>query len=155
VRRVASRAFSLFELAIVTAIIAIFAAIAIPRFGSSIALRQVEGAALRIAADLELARRHAMTASINQEVRFVGGQNSGYTLVGLTHPDNSGEEYVVSQAGDLNNVEAVSIDFGGDLVVIFDMYGKPDSGGTVEIRAGDHYRTVTLDAETGRPSVSE
>ncbi len=154
-RCVASRAFSLIELASVVVIIAIISAVAIPRFGNSIALRRVEGAALRIAADLELARQHAMTASTDQEVRFLGGKNPGYTLVGLTHPDHPDQEYAVSQADDLNEAEGVSIDFGGDLVLIFDMYGKPDSGGTVEIRVGDHYRTITLDAETGRASISE
>jgi type II secretory pathway pseudopilin PulG len=154
-QRVALRAFTLFEMVTVATIIVIISAMAIPRFGNSIALRRVEGAAQRIAADLELAQRHAMTASTSQEVRFVAGNSPAYRLVGLSHPDHPDQEYAVSQADDLNGAEGVAIDFGGDLVVNFDMYGKPDSGGTVEIRVGNKFRTITLDAETGLPSISE
>ncbi len=150
-----ARAFSLVELLAVVAIIAILSAMAIPRFGNSIALRSVEGAARRIAADLELARQHAMTASTTQEVRFLEGGEPVYQLVGLPHPDHPDERYVVSLPDDLNKAEPVSAKFGDDTVVVFDMYGVPDSGGTVVIHVGDHYRTITLDADTGQTSISE
>ena len=96
-RNVASPAFSLIELVMVVAIMAIISAVAIPRLGDS----------------------------------------------------------AVSQADDLNHAEGAWVNFGEDLVLIFDMYGKPESGGTVEIRVGDHYRTITRDTERVRASVSE
>jgi prepilin-type N-terminal cleavage/methylation domain-containing protein len=153
-QRVASRGFSLSEFVAVITIIAIISALVVPRFANSVALRRVDGAARRIAADLELARKHAMTASVSQQVQFVGGSDPGYTVTGYADMDRSAQEYVVTQALDLHGVEAVSVDFGGDLVIIFDMYGKPDSDGSVVIQAGSHSRTITLDAETGRASIS-
>ena len=44
----------------------------------------------------------------------------------------------------------VSADFGGDADIIFDVFGVPDSGGSVVIQVGNHVRTVTVDAVTGR-----
>jgi type II secretory pathway pseudopilin PulG len=146
--------FSLAELVIAFVIVLTFAGIAIPRFGNSIALQRVEAAARRISNDLVYARQHAMTTSTNQEVRFAAANDPGYTLVGMQHLDRSADEYAVSAARDLDGAEGLSIDFGGDLSVIFDIYGKPDSGGTVQIRVGIHDRTITLDAETGRASIS-
>jgi prepilin-type N-terminal cleavage/methylation domain-containing protein len=151
---VALRGVSLSELVAVLTIIAIIAALAAPRFGNSIALHRVEAAARRIAADLELARSHAIYASVSQQVQFVGGSNPGYTVTGYTDLDHSAQEYVVAKDGDLHGVEAVSVDFGGDLVVIFDMYGLPDSAGTVVIQVGSQSRTITLDADSGEATIS-
>ena len=146
--------FSLVELIIVLTIIVTLSAIAIPRFGNSIALRRVEAAARRISTDLEYARQHAIATSTPQEVRFLASNDPGYTLVGVQHLDRSAAEYAVAAARDLDGAEGVSIDFGGDLSVVFDIYGKPDSGGTVQIRVGNYARTITLDAETGRTAIS-
>ncbi|MFH0980184.1 MAG: prepilin-type N-terminal cleavage/methylation domain-containing protein [Planctomycetota bacterium] len=153
--RLVTRAFSLVELALVIAIIAILSAVAIPRFANSITLQSVDGAARRIAADFELARGHAMTASVSQTVRLHGGSDPGYTLVSLQHPDHPLQPYTVSLAKDCNGAERVSYDFGGDLELVYDMYGVPDSAGQFLIRVGAHYRTITVDVQTGRASVSE
>ena len=42
---------------------------------------------------------------------------------------------------------------GGDAVVIFDGYGMPDSGGSVDITAGGVTKTIQLDPDTGRAVV--
>jgi type II secretory pathway pseudopilin PulG len=139
----------------VIAIIGILSAMAIPRFGNSIMLRSVDGAARRIAADFELARRHAMTASVAQTVRLQNGTDPGYTLVGLQHLDHPTQPYLVSFAQDCHGVALVSYNVGGDLELVFDMYGVPDSAGQLVIRAGSHQRTISIDAQTGRASVSE
>ncbi len=46
----------------------------------------------------------------------------------------------------------VSADFGGDLDIIFDVFGVPDSGGSVVISVGNRVRNVTVQAVTGRAS---
>jgi prepilin-type N-terminal cleavage/methylation domain-containing protein len=144
--------FSIIELLIVAAIISVLAALAAPRYGNSVARYRADGAARRIEADFELARNHAMTTSATVEVRFTGGANASYALVGLTHPDSAASPYVVSLTGDLYGAALISADFDGDSSVFFDMYGRPDSGGSVVISVAGYARTIVVDAETGEAS---
>ena len=152
--RPAVQAFSLIELITVVVIIAMLASIAIPRFGDSIARQRADAAAQRIAADLKLARRIAVTTSMSQTVSFDTTELS-YRLVGLPHLDHADQEYKVNLFEEPYSATGFSTDFGDDSEVVFDMYGMPDSGGSVQVQMGEHYRTVTLDAVTGRPSISE
>lgn len=147
--------FTLVELITVVAIIAILAAMAIPRFGDSVARQRADAAARRIAADLELARKHAIHASVSQTVRFNPKPENDYILQDMQDLDHPDQDYRVDLSAEPYTATLVSADFAGSTQVIFDIYGKPDSGGTVRIEVGKHYRTVTLDAETGRTSISE
>lgn len=147
-------AFSLLELVLVVAIVAIMAAMAIPRVGSSIAIQNANGAARRISADFELARRRAVTTSLPQTVRIVDTGDKGYALIGMNHPDHPSQPYVVSLSRDCFGVGLVSYDLGGDLDLTFDMYGIPDSAGQVVIAAGTVQRVISIDADTGRVSIS-
>jgi hypothetical protein len=52
-------------------------------------------------------------------------------------------------------VRLVSYDFGGDLELVFDIYGVPDSAAKLSIRAGPHECGITIDAQTGSVSVIE
>jgi type II secretory pathway pseudopilin PulG len=146
--------FTLVELITVVAIIAMLAAMAIPRFGDSVARQRADAAARRIAADLELARKHAIHASVSQTVTFYP-DSSSYVLPGVQHLDHPDGAYKVDLTAEPYAATLVSADFAGSAKVTFGMYGKPDSGGTVRIGVGEHYRTVTLDAESGRTSISE
>jgi prepilin-type N-terminal cleavage/methylation domain-containing protein len=148
-------AFSLIEVLVVLAIIGFLAGIAVPRVSNSIDSHGVDRAARRVAADLEFARQHAMSTSSTQTVRFLKGDDPGYWLVGLSHPDHSQLEYIVSFASDCHGAELDSVDFSGDLQFTFDMYGVPNTGGSVIIHVGRHYRTISVEAEIGRVSVSQ
>ena len=64
------RAFSLLELIIVLAIVAMMAAIAVPRFGSSYARYRADGAARQIAATLNLVQSDASISSSARRVEF-------------------------------------------------------------------------------------
>jgi prepilin-type N-terminal cleavage/methylation domain-containing protein len=150
-RRV-TRAFSLVELALVIAIIGVLSAVAIPRLGNSIALYSVEGAARRIAADLKLARRHAMMTSTSQTFRTEG---TGYSLIGMSHLDHPNQEYRVNLDQDCHGAAWVSVDVGGDQDLVFNMYGVPDSAAKLIIRVGDYKRTITVAGETGRVDILE
>ncbi|MEK7391029.1 MAG: prepilin-type N-terminal cleavage/methylation domain-containing protein, partial [Fibrobacterota bacterium] len=144
--------FSIVELVCVVVIIGILSTMAIPRFGNSIALHSADAAARRIGADLELARRRAMTTSVSQTVRLQSGKLANYTLVGFPNPNHPRQPYTVSLAKDCYGVELESYNVGGDLDLVFDMYGVPDSAGQIVIRIGAHTRTIAIDAGNGRTS---
>ena len=136
------------------AIVAALAAIAVPRFGNSIARHRVEAAAARIAADLGLAQKRAVMTSTAQVVTFDPGSNS-YTLKGAPHLDRAASAYVVDLGAEPYGAALATVDFGGDTEIVFNGYGLPlnGAGGSVVIQVGSHFRTVTVDSETGEASV--
>lgn len=137
------------EVACVVLIIATLAAVAVPRLSNSLARQRVEAAANRIVVDLALAQRRARTTNASQTVRFTPATH-GYTLIGMPHPDQPSSTYRVLLSEEPYRASMDSADFGADLDIIFDVFGIPDSGGWVIISVGDHTRTVTVDARTGR-----
>ena len=145
------RGFSLIELFIVAMIIAIMASIAMPRFSNAIAGQRVDAAARRVVVDLQLAQRHAKMTGATQTMHFDG--YGAYELVGMPHPDHSGLPYKVDLGDEPYGATDVSADFGGDNEIVFDMYGMPDSGGSVVIQVGNHFRSVSVDPVTSKASV--
>ncbi len=145
-------AFTLVELILVMIILGIFAGMAAPRFGSALARRRADAAAGRIVVDLELARRQAKTSSASQNVLFDLAANS-YRLPGMQHPDRPGQEYEVALSEEPYKAGIASADFGGDLEVVFDGWGSPDSGGSVVIQVGNYMRTIIVDPNTGQAIV--
>jgi type II secretory pathway pseudopilin PulG len=141
-------AFSVIELVLVLVIVALLAAIAIPRVGGSIARERADAAAARVAADLALARNRARTTSQSVTVLFDTTQET-YRLVGVADPTRPGSEYRIDLAGEPYLSDLVSADFGGDATIVFDIYGVPDSGGDLYVRAGEWVRRVVVQAETG------
>ncbi len=137
------------ELAVVLVITAIISAMVIPRYGSSLSLRRVEGAARRIVADLGLAQRHAKATNGSVTVRFVPN-SARYRLEGVTDIDTGAANYDVYLAEEPYGIGMTFADFGGSDFVIFDVFGVPNSGGSVIIKSGNHARTITLDADTGK-----
>ena len=146
------RGFSLPEVVCVVVIIGTLAAIAAPRFSNSLALQHVEAAARRLVADLTLAQRQAKSSDASQKVRFDPAAGE-YSLVGMPHPDHPAREYGVSLQEEPYSTILVSADFGGDQEIIFDVFGVPDSAGSVVIQVGNHVRTIVVNADTGKASV--
>jgi prepilin-type N-terminal cleavage/methylation domain-containing protein len=146
--------FSLVELVMVVVIIAILAAMAVPRFGDSLAHRRVEAAARRIAADLALAQRRAKATSASHTVVFNTGGHA-YVVEGAQDLDHPGDVYEVSLADDPYRAVITAIVLGADTPrkIVFDGYGVPDSGGTIVVEAGGNQKTVTVDPDTGRATV--
>ena len=154
-RRTGGRGFSLVELVVVLMVIGLWAAIALPRFGDSIARHRVDAAARRIANDLERARDEARALSTSRTVTFDLDEHS-YTLSDLTDPDHSGLEYKVMLAREPYNGRLLSASFGSEPFaqqVTFDGFGLPDLDGVISVSVGNLNRLVLVEAATGRVSI--
>lgn len=167
-------AFSLVELTMVMVIIAILAAMAVPRFANSIARSRVDAAARRITADIALVQRNARTCS---QTRYFAvdiathryflqtdgtkapgppchQSNWGDWINGCAPDTARGEHYNCSvRLGDEPYMAKIlGADFGGDARLGFDGFGMPDSAGTITIGVGPYTRTLTINGSTGKPS---
>jgi len=137
----------------VLAIIATLAAIAAPRYANSLAHYRVEMAARRILADLKYARLFAYIASSSQSVTFYPASDR-YEMPAREDPDHPGSPYDVRLCDEPYHADLTSVSFvGGGDTVTFDGFGMPDRGGSVTLQAGNHTRSVLIDAETGRASI--
>ncbi len=137
----------------VMVILAIFGMIAAPRYAAFTATEQLESAARRLTADLSLAQRQARRSSASQTVTFNVAQ-SRYSLVGMTHPDHPGQAFEIRIGDEPYRARIVSASFGGDANLVYDGFGKPDSGGQVVIAVGAYQKTIQVDSGTGKPRKS-
>jgi type II secretion system protein H len=161
--------FTMIELLIVMAILAIAAAIVVP-MASSAGSMQLRAAANIVAADLEYAK--SMSISRGQKYAIVFDKTTETYRVtdaaGVTipHPVKKGFPFTVDfhNDGRLSQVDIVSVSFDGAAAVSFDYLGSPYSGtggaaaplnsGVITLRAGGVTRTVTVEPVTGYISVS-
>jgi hypothetical protein len=58
-------------------------------------------------------------------------------------------DYTVDLGADPYSVTRVAAEFGGDATVKFDLYGAPDTGGSVVVEVGDVRRVVVLSPDSG------
>lgn len=144
-------AFTLVEVLLVLSLMAVVAAIAVPRYVASITHYRLGVAARRIAVDLAVARQRAKTTSASQAVVFNVAANR-YEMPGVPPLPGTTGTYAVALGGDPYRVTLLSADFAGGSTVTFSAYGFPSSGGTVVVTAGDVTKTITLDPDTGRVS---
>ena len=146
------RAFTIIELVIVVLITGLLAAVAAPAFFDSMLFHQVETAARRVKADLELARSTARLTSSSQSATFT---NSGYTLSNaIKNLDNVNDAYAVDLTDTPYALDQITPNFGGSATVSFNGYGTPSSGGTVVLNLKSHYCTVTLNSATGEVTIT-
>jgi len=142
------------ELVIVMSLVGILAAIAIPRYASTTARFKAGGAATRIAADMRMAQRRARLTGASVKVAF-DTVNQTYTLQGVPDPDDPTLTYKVDLAEDPYNAVLGNVSFNGDGQVIYDGYGMPDSGGSLNLQVGEVYWSIVLDSRTGSVSTIE
>ncbi len=148
-------ALTLVEIVIVVLIIGVLSAIAVPKYAVTMRYVQLEAAAERVAADLRYARQYAKTKGTTQSVVFTPATDT-YTLPGMNDVDHPSQAFAVDlTSGEYPaSIASASLGSGGaETTVVFDLYGRPDFGGTVVVQLGSEQRTVTIDGTSGRVSV--
>jgi len=145
-------AFSLLELVLVIAIIAVLAAIAVPRYASCASRYKVETAARRIVADLALAKSQAYGTSSTKTV-LLYTDTDRLVIPSVDPMDGTSLDYTTDFSEEPYCADITEANFDGSNSVYFDIYGKPNAGGTIVLKVGDYERTVYLDADTGEASV--
>jgi type II secretion system protein H len=145
--------FTILELCVVLLVMAIVAAVAAPTFYSSLQYHELETAARRVALDLEQARHVARVLSEPQTLTFSNATT--YTLsAGVKSLKSNDQTYSVDLSGHPYELDAVTLNLGGDTSVSFDGYGNTDTSGTIVLARGDSTRTVTLNGASGAISFS-
>lgn len=163
--------FSLLEIVLVVAIIAVMATIAAPRFGMAQTRYRADLAAQRIAADLAylqtLARQGILTGMAIFEIN-----DDQYFLEQIPDMDRPEQEYQVDLSDPQYGADLISATFENSNGYIstssmkFDMWGRPQCGdpgsgypmaplvsGSIVLQVGSEIRTITVDPVTGRAGI--
>lgn len=142
-------AFTLVELTIVLLILAILAAVAVPRYANAVSHFRVEAAARRIQHDLAYAREVANQRSIPQPVIFQPDLDC-YTLPGVPDLDRRGQDYTVCLARPPYQVDLMLAEFGSPAAatttLTYNTFGYPDREGKVVVRSGSACQVVEVRA---------
>ncbi|MDI6762669.1 MAG: prepilin-type N-terminal cleavage/methylation domain-containing protein [Thermodesulfobacteriota bacterium] len=137
-----SKGISLIEVILVLVIIAILAAVVIPRAGFDVSPRaSVEGAAYMIASDIRYAQECAMANRVSKEIRFTSNSNS-YSFFPTSSFDPSGQ------------LQGATI--GTTVIFTFNSLGEPttSAGWTVTVSTGGVSKTISVANYTGKVSIN-
>ncbi len=141
--------FTYIEIAIVLLVMGIFTAIAAPSYLTALAHYQVDMAARKTVADLQFARSEAVRSSHSRVVQFESDRDR-YTLVDVFDLNEGNKGYYVSLKEAPFSADLISADFPDNATfekVEFDRFGRPNSRGTIVVRADSQIRTVNLYAD--------
>jgi prepilin-type N-terminal cleavage/methylation domain-containing protein len=142
--------FSLLELVITVLIVGILTAVATTRYADALATHRAERAAQRIAADIDAARHTARSRSQAITLAFTA---TGYTITGISSPDHPSGTFTVDLNDGILKSTLSSINLGGDANLVFNSFGMPDSGGSLQVSSGAMSKVVTVAAGTGAVTV--
>lgn len=135
--------FSLVELATVVAIMAILAAIAMPRMADAAARRDLDGATQRLVADLRNAQQHALASSLSKSVTF--NLDAETYLVDAPDPISSAKTYTVRVRHGSGRADLRSTTLPASAAT-FDANGLATTTGVVEFAVGRYRRSVAITA---------
>ena len=145
------------ELLLVILILAISSTLVAPKMMATLQRQQVDAAALRLVADLNLARNAAMRTSIPHEIVFSVTDNL-YQLPNVPDLDRPNSIYRVALDKHGYGASLVSVRFGqdgDDVDLAYNIYGIPDSDGTIVLRVGQYQRQINIDESTGRAWIDD
>jgi prepilin-type N-terminal cleavage/methylation domain-containing protein len=148
VNKLKRAAFSLVELMMVLVIMAMFAALAAPRYANSLSRYRAEAAARRIAADLAMVQARARAAGATRVINF-DRTASSYLVAGESDLNKPGKPYLVDLSSDPYYSSIATVSFGGNGTIAFNGFGVPSSGGMVRVRSGIQTCSVTVDDTSG------
>ena len=157
------RAFTLVEVLVVVSVIAIASAIVVPIIGDR-GQWGIQAASRIVITDILYAQNEAIAHQKNRRIVF-DRDNNRYSLTDelgtvLTVSWKGGSDapnYIVEFSNDRRfaGVTITDVQFGDDQTVIFDALGTPDTGGFVELTAGQTVYRVSVAPITGRVTVQE
>ncbi|WP_425400580.1 pilus assembly FimT family protein [Aeoliella sp.] len=163
------RGYSFVELMIVVLIMGILAAAAAPKFTAALDNNRADGAARRIAADLNRLRAEAMiTSSSSKPSVTFDADSEVYGFSGLADPDHPSRAYKVSLSStsypaDIVAAKFLDSDNDVETTLKYDLYGRPWCGsdeerlvdGSISVSSGDVVRSVVIDPVTGAARVAD
>ena len=170
--------FTLFELLIVVLIMAIFTMLGWPALNAFMGDYRLETAAEEIVNALEFAQLTAVAGQPTQvtinaatetidvkqfkptanlldgSASYTAASVEGGSYAFVGNPMNKGKDYTITLTGDsrFSGVDITTLSFGSP--VYFNSTGTPSTGGTVTLTFSGRQKVVTLNALTGRVSVS-
>jgi type II secretory pathway pseudopilin PulG len=177
-----SAGFTLFEILIVSLMLGILTMLSWPQLSSALAQARLSGAAEEIVNALEFAQQKALSSGIETRVIIDDSADNievekftpTHDLLGsetelnesqvenaifktIDHPLKKGTNYTIVFADEsrFKAVDIVTATFGAGNSVTYNPMGAPSSGGTVTLAYGNRQVFVSVDALTGKISVSE
>ncbi|MFA9477363.1 GspH/FimT family pseudopilin [Phycisphaerales bacterium AB-hyl4] len=138
--------FTLIELIMVTAIIAVVASIAAPRYTANLNRYRADAAARQVTTELMRGRAIARQTSSDYRIQFDLAHHRMFM------PDTPGEHDTTPTTRLNSNpfyAELVAVDFDGTPELRFDGHGQPAHGGTITLRNGPTLRTITVHPVSG------
>jgi Tfp pilus assembly protein FimT len=137
---------------LVLVIVAVFSAIAVPRFSQSTNRYSADAAARRIEADFKLASNRARITSSTLTIVF-DITNDKYSIAGLADLNQTISSYTADLGEAPYQADLISAVFADGSQISFNGYGVPSGAGTVILQVGSNRRTITIAADTGEVTI--